>query len=85
MNFNQSLDDIILDLILYEPCDVDGCNGRCHRAKQDQSKQAIQDLFIKLVEEQSVWKTASTNDKENIKIYDLIDRQALINSIKGEK
>ena len=34
----EQIDELISDLIAYEPCDTSGCNGKCHEIKHSQAK-----------------------------------------------
>lgn len=41
MSKPQTLDEILEDILLYEPCRDYSCKGACHQVKIDQSKAAL--------------------------------------------
>lgn len=49
MSKPQTLDEILEDILLYEPCRDYSCKGACHQVKIDQSKAALSSMVEEII------------------------------------
>lgn len=83
----KQLDEILVEFFNQAEEDAHSDNfkdGVLITKSHTEAKQSILDLFIKLVEEQKT-KIYNSNSRTTGIREEYIDRQALINSIKGDK